>query len=89
MALRDFARDGAVTRAIEDAVIAHGGSISAEHGIGQTKPESLRRQKSEVELSLMQTLKAALDPLDLLNPGKLLPKPRIDAIDIRDTSRKA
>lgn len=87
--LRDFARDGALTRAVEDAVIAHGGSISAEHGIGQTKPESLTRQKSEVELSLMRTLKAALDPLDLLNPGKLLPKPRIDAMDIPDTSRRA
>jgi FAD/FMN-containing dehydrogenase len=89
VALRDFARDGAVTRAIEDAVMAFGGSISAEHGIGQTKPDSLPRQKSEVELALMRTLKAALDPLDLLNPGKLLPKSGIDAIDTGETPQKA
>jgi FAD/FMN-containing dehydrogenase len=88
-ALRDFARDGALTAAIEDAAIAHGGSISAEHGIGQAKPDSLARQKSAVELSLMRTLKAALDPLDLFNPGKLLPKPRIDAIDIDATEAGA
>ena len=48
------------------------GSISAEHGIGALKREALVHHKSAVELSLMRALKAALDPLNLMNPGKVL-----------------
>ena len=51
---------------------AHGGSISAEHGIGQLKRDELVRYKSAVELELMRAVKAALDPPGLLNPGKVL-----------------
>jgi FAD/FMN-containing dehydrogenase len=48
------------------------GSISAEHGLGQLKREAIRGLKPAVELELMRTLKAALDPRGLMNPGKVL-----------------
>jgi FAD/FMN-containing dehydrogenase len=59
-------------RLIHDFVHALGGSISAEHGLGQLKREEIRRYKSEVELDLMRRVKRALDPDDLMNPGKLV-----------------
>ncbi len=59
-------------RIVYDLVTAHGGSISAEHGIGQQKRAELVRYKSEVELELMRGIKAALDPAGILNPGKVL-----------------
>jgi FAD/FMN-containing dehydrogenase len=66
------ARREAVNRIVYDAVAALGGSISAEHGLGQLKRAEIRRQKSALELELMTTLKHALDPAGLMNPGKLL-----------------
>lgn len=57
---------------VYDVVARYGGSISAEHGIGQAKREHLRSYKSETEITLMQTLKSALDPDNLLNPGKVI-----------------
>jgi FAD/FMN-containing dehydrogenase len=48
------------------------GSISAEHGIGITKKPWLGHARSEAEIALMRTLKAALDPQGLLNPGKVI-----------------
>ena len=48
------------------------GSISAEHGIGRAKREDLRRYRSETELKLMRALKKALDPADIMNPGKVI-----------------
>ena len=48
------------------------GSISAEHGLGQAKREAARHYKDPLELELMRTLKQALDPAGLMNPGKLL-----------------
>jgi FAD/FMN-containing dehydrogenase len=62
----------AVNRIVYDAVAGLGGSISAEHGLGQLRREEVRRHKSEVELDLMRTLKRALDPRGLMNPGKVL-----------------
>jgi len=59
-------------RIVHDLVMAYGGSISAEHGIGQQKRDELVRYKSSVELDLMRRVKAALDPAGLLNPGKVL-----------------
>ena len=59
-------------RIVHDLVAAHGGSISAEHGIGQLKRAELVRYKSPVELDLMRAIKAALDPRGILNPGKVL-----------------
>ncbi len=51
---------------------AQGGSISAEHGIGQIKRDALPHFKSPLELALMRRVKQALDPLNLMNPGKVL-----------------
>jgi FAD/FMN-containing dehydrogenase len=62
----------AVNRIVYDAVARLGGSISAEHGLGQLKREAIRRQKSPLELELMRALKTALDPKGLMNPGKVL-----------------
>jgi len=61
-----------VTRVVYDALDAFGGSISAEHGLGQLKREEIRRHKHPLELELMRSLKHALDPKGLLNPGKVL-----------------
>jgi len=54
-----------------DRVAARGGSFSAEHGIGQLKREELAARKDPVALALMRSIKQALDPLGLMNPGKL------------------
>ncbi len=59
-------------RIVHDIVVDMGGSISAEHGIGLLKREELRRYKDPVALDLMRTLKQALDPMNLLNPGKII-----------------
>ena len=67
-----MANAGAINRIVHDLVAAHGGSISAEHGIGQLKRDELVRYKSAVELELMQRVKSALDPAGILNPGKVL-----------------
>ena len=65
--------DGAALNAlVHDLVVAQGGSISAEHGIGQYRVEELRRCRSAPELNLARRIKQALDPAGLLNPGKVL-----------------
>ncbi|MCK9509565.1 MAG: FAD-binding oxidoreductase [Pigmentiphaga sp.] len=70
----DFlAQQAALAEIVHDEVHAHQGSISAEHGIGQLKRDVLPRYKSDVELGLMKQIKQALDPLNLMNPGKVLP----------------
>ena len=66
------ARRADVNRVIYDAVAALGGSISAEHGLGQLKRDEIKRHKQALELELMRTLKRAFDPNGLLNPGKVL-----------------
>jgi len=60
----------ALNRVVHDIVVTHGGSISAEHGIGVLKREEARRYKSEVELDLQRRIKQALDPKGIMNPGK-------------------
>lgn len=62
----------AINRIVHDSVAAFGGSISAEHGIGALKRDELTRYKSKVELDMMRAIKAALDPLGIMNPGKVL-----------------
>jgi FAD/FMN-containing dehydrogenase len=57
---------------VYDAVAAHGGSISAEHGVGVLKREELPRYKDATALALMRAVKSALDPQNLLNPGRVL-----------------
>jgi FAD/FMN-containing dehydrogenase len=61
----------AVTRFVHDLVTAAGGTISAEHGIGQMKRDELARLAPE-RVRVMQAIKAAMDPMGLLNPGKLV-----------------
>lgn len=61
-----------VTRFVDDLVIAAGGSIAAEHGIGQMKLAELERLSSPARLTALRAVKAAMDPLGILNPGKLV-----------------
>ena len=67
-----IASQPAVNRLVHNLVNALNGSISAEHGIGQLKREELLRYKSPVEMALMRSIKQALDPQGLMNPGKIL-----------------
>lgn len=62
----------AVSAAVYDLVTQWGGSISAEHGIGQMKVDELARLHDPVALGLMRQIKVAMDPDNLLNPGKLI-----------------
>jgi len=55
-----------------DCVQRHGGSISAEHGIGTLRAATLPRYKDAQALALMRQIKQALDPQGLLNPGRVL-----------------
>jgi len=67
-----LAKAEAVERPIHDLAVELGGSFSAEHGIGVLKKPELARYKSAVELDLMRTLKRALDPKGIMNPGKVV-----------------
>jgi FAD/FMN-containing dehydrogenase len=62
----------AISAFVHDAVHAAGGSLSAEHGIGQMKVDELERLGDPAALSVMRAVKRALDPDELLNPGKLV-----------------
>ena len=62
----------AISRRVHDLVTEWGGSISAEHGIGQVKRDELARLGDPVALSMLRAVKNALDPQGLLNPGKLV-----------------
>jgi len=63
-----------INSVVYEVVLRHGGSISAEHGIGRLKRETMRKVKSPVELEMMRGLKQLFDPLNILNPGKVLPE---------------
>ena len=65
-------RRGEVSRLVYDILDEFGGSISAEHGLGQLKREEIRRHKDPLELELMRALKHTLDPQGVFNPGKVL-----------------
>lgn len=67
-----IAQQDAVNRVVHDSVHRFGGSISAEHGLGALKRDEIRSYKSEVELNLMRSIKHALDPQNLMNPGKVI-----------------
>jgi FAD/FMN-containing dehydrogenase len=62
-----------VTRFVHDLVVAAGGSISAEHGIGQMKLAELGRLGEPARVGAMRAIKQALDPRGIMNPGKLVP----------------
>ena len=68
-----LARDHEIMDAVNAVVRALGGSFSAEHGVGQLKPYMMEPWRGGAELSAMRRIKAALDPLGIMNPGKLLP----------------
>ena len=61
-----------VNRIVYDIVAQLNGSISAEHGLGQLKRKEIQRYKSTLELELMRNIKHTLDPLGLMNPGKVI-----------------
>ena len=61
-----------ITSIVNGVVLEMQGSISAEHGIGQMKRELLAKVKDPVALEVMRALKATLDPLNILNPGKVI-----------------
>lgn len=67
-----LAKQDAVYELVHNSVHKFGGSISAEHGVGQLKRDVLPRYKDPVELALMRRIKQALDPHGLMNPGKML-----------------
>lgn len=69
------AQGQAINAFVHDAVVAAGGSISAEHGIGQMKRTELARLASPARLAALRAIKAAFDPRGLFNPGKLIPLP--------------
>ncbi len=62
-----------VSRFVNDMVVAAGGSISAEHGIGQMKVAELARLASPAQLAGLRAIKSAFDPCGIMNPGKLVP----------------
>jgi len=66
------ARSNEMERLVHDVAIAHHGSISAEHGIGILKREELAERKDPAEMQMMRAIKQALDPKNIMNPGKLL-----------------
>ena len=72
-ALAGPAHNDRIVEALEDVVAELGGSFSAEHGVGLSKRPSMARRKSPVAIEVMRAIKAALDPLNQMNPGKVLP----------------
>ena len=72
MAVDDFLRHaGAADHALFALVQRHGGSIAAEHGVGLVKKPFLHYSRSPAELAVLRDVKRALDPTNLLNPGKI------------------
>jgi FAD/FMN-containing dehydrogenase len=69
-----YEREGEdIMRMVDDLVTAAGGSISAEHGIGQLKLQELERLAPPGRVHALRAIKHALDPLGIMNPGKLVP----------------
>jgi FAD/FMN-containing dehydrogenase len=61
-----------IRRCVHDEVLLFEGSISAEHGIGQLRKDEVLRVKSSIELKMMKQIKKSFDPLNIMNPGKVL-----------------
>ena len=68
----DAAEKSAVSEAVYRDLRQSGGAISAEHGIGLDKRDSLRRHGDPAKLAVMRTIKLALDPTGIMNPGKVI-----------------
>jgi D-lactate dehydrogenase (cytochrome) len=67
-----LARWGEMNAVVDKVVLKHNGSISAEHGIGKLKRDTLPKVKDPVALDLMRGMKRMLDPNGILNPGKVV-----------------
>lgn len=67
-----YAERDKVNRIVHDIVVSLGGSISAEHGIGQLRIAEAEHYKMPLELEMMRSVKAAFDPRNLMNPGKVI-----------------
>lgn len=82
-------REGAVvTSLVHDLVTAAGGSISAEHGIGQMRLAELERLADPVRLNAMRAIKQALDPRGIMNPGKLVRVPAAGSRALQNAVRR-
>jgi len=66
------AQEHRINSLVYEAVLKFGGSISAEHGVGSLKADTLHLYKDPVALQLMRSIKQAIDPQDLMNPGRVL-----------------
>jgi FAD/FMN-containing dehydrogenase len=64
-----------VNAVVHQLVLSHGGSISAEHGIGQLKRDELAHIRDGIEIDLMRRIKSAFDPASIMNPGKVIATP--------------
>lgn len=64
-----------LSRTVEDVALSLGGTVSAEHGIGQGKRAALARMLSPAQIGIMRAIKHAFDPTGVLNPGKLIDHP--------------
>ena len=69
---RFYAEREAVNRIVHDIIADLNGSISAEHGIGRLRMDEMAHYKSPIEMEMMRTMKRTLDPLNILNPGKVV-----------------
>ena len=69
-------QEAGVNAIVYEQVERYHGSISAEHGIGSLKRDKLAHHKSAVALDMMRAIKGALDPHNLMNPGRMLAPPR-------------
>ena len=65
----------AINKVVYDSVMQFNGSISAEHGLGALKAREITFYKNPIELNLMRSIKSALDPFNIMNPGKVLESP--------------
>ena len=61
-----------INRKLHELAISMGGSFSAEHGIGLNKVKDLARYRDDVEIDLMVSIKRAFDPINIMNPGKVI-----------------
>ncbi|MGP8205647.1 MAG: FAD-linked oxidase C-terminal domain-containing protein [Acidimicrobiales bacterium] len=73
----ELARAEEVSDKILDLCLAHGGSITGEHGVGLDKLKAMTKMFGPDDLATMQLLRRAFDPEGLCNPGKLVPAPRL------------
>ena len=76
-----LAQWGQMNEVVHDIVVAFGGSISAEHGVGKLKVEEIAKYQGPTHQALLGAIKLALDPDNILNPGKVVPpRPRRDVL---------